>query len=134
MQVAVDWKNSLGFSALGPSGLPVELSGNADNPGLSPMELMAFALAGCTGMDVISILQKKRQPVEAFQVRVNTERREEYPKVWTHVLVEYIVSGEGVEAAAVERAIELSTQKYCPAYNMLKHAVQIDSRFEIRPA
>ncbi|MCW5876290.1 MAG: OsmC family protein [Anaerolineales bacterium] len=134
MQVAVDWKSGLGFSGSGPSGIALDLSGDAEHSGFGPMELMAFALAGCTGMDVISILQKKRQPVSGFQVRVNTQRRDEHPRGWTHVLVEYIVTGAEVDPAAVERAIELSTEKYCPANYMLKQAVEIETKYEIRPS
>jgi putative redox protein len=83
---------------------------------------------------VISILEKKRQAVTAFQVKVETHRKEEHPKVWTHVMIDYLVTGKDIDPAAVERAIQLSSEKYCPAQNMLKLAVKIESRYEIIPA
>ena len=83
--------------------------------GASPMELLLLGLAGCTGMDVISILTKKRQPVTGFQVRVEAERAPAHPKVYTRIHLEYIIYGEGVSPKAVERAIELSETTYCSA-------------------
>ncbi|MEX1248046.1 MAG: OsmC family protein [Anaerolineales bacterium] len=136
MQVEVKWKRGLSFAGSAPSGFSLDLSGHKDvggaGDGFTPLELMALGLGSCTGMDVISILEKKRQQVSAFEVRVNTERSAEHPKVWTQVLVEYIVTGKGLDPAAVERAVQLSQERYCPTYNMLKHAVKIDSRYEIR--
>jgi putative redox protein len=140
MQVALDWKSGMSFKGTAESGSGRSLDigaeqeiGGADD-GLRPMELIALGLAGCTGMDVISILQKKRQDVTAFQVRVQTQRSEEHPKVWTHVMIDYIVTGREIDPAAVERAIQLSSEKYCPAQNMLKLAVKIENRYEIKPA
>lgn len=140
MQVALDWKSGLSFkgAALSGSGRTLDIGAEAEiggaDDGLRPMELIALGLAGCTGMDVISILEKKRQDVIAFQVRVETQRSEEHPKVWTHVMIDYIVTGNNIDPAAVERAIQLSSEKYCPAQNMLKLAVKIESRYEIKPA
>ncbi len=139
MQVVLDWKNGLSFkgSALG-SGYSVDVGGDSElggaGDGLTPMELMALGLAGCTAMDVISILQKKRQEVSAFEVQVNTQRKEEHPKVWTHALIKYIVTGKNIDPAAVERAIQLSAEKYCPAQNMLKQAVKIETNYQINSA
>lgn len=139
MQVALDWKKGLSFNgkAMG-SGYSLDIGAEAEVGGaddaLRPMELIALGLAGCTGMDVISILEKKRQDVKAFQVKVTTQRKEEHPKVWTHVQIDYIITGKNIDTAAVERAIQLSSEKYCPAQNMLKLAVDIDNSYEIIPA
>lgn len=139
MQVALNWKNGLSFKgdALG-SGYSLDIGAEAEiggaEDGMRPMEMIALGLAGCTGMDVISILEKKRQQVSAFQVKVTTERAEQHPKVWTHVLIEYFVTGKDIDPVAVERAIQLSSEKYCPAQNMLKLAVKIESRYEIKAA
>ncbi|MGH2583268.1 MAG: OsmC family protein [Anaerolineales bacterium] len=132
----MNWKHGVSFKGEAPaSGYSLDLSNDPDSGGAGdgflPMELMALGLGGCTGIDVVSILQKKRQDVSAFEVRVNAERQEEHPRVWTHVLIEYIVTGKDIDPAAVERAIELSREKYCAAQNMLKAAVQIESRYEI---
>lgn len=140
MQVALDWKNGLSFkgTALSGSGRTLDVGAEAEiggaDDGLRPMELIALGLAGCTGMDVISILQKKRQDVKSFQVKIETQRSEDHPKVWTHVMIDYIITGKDIDPAAVERAIQLSSEKYCPAQNMLKLAVKIESRYEIVPA
>ena len=93
--------------------------------GLTPMELILLGLAGCTGMDVMSILSKQRQPVTGFQVQVSGERADEHPKVYTKIHIEYIVYGEGVDTKAVERAIELSETKYCSASAMLSKSAEI---------
>jgi putative redox protein len=72
--------------------------------------------------------------VQSFEVRVNTRRGEEHPRVWNFVQIEYILTGTNIDPAAVERAIQLSSDKYCPVQNMLKHAVKIETRYEIREA
>lgn len=99
--------------------------------GPTPMELLLIGLAGCTAMDVISILQKKRQPFKGLQVRVSGERAEEHPQVYTRIHVEYIVTGEGVDPQAVERAIELSETKYCSAAAMLGAVAKITTSYRI---
>jgi putative redox protein len=98
------------------------------------MELIAFGLAGCTGMDVISILQKKRQPVEDFQVKVHLEKTEDHPKVFSNAVIEYLIVGKDVETAAVLRAIELSAEKYCPAQAMLSKAFPMRMAYKILDA
>jgi putative redox protein len=95
------------------------------------MELLAISLAGCTAMDVISILQKKKQEVSGFEVRVHTRRAQEYPKVYTHARVEYLIEGKKIDPVAVERAIELSFTKYCPVQAMLSKAVEIEHSYQI---
>jgi putative redox protein len=132
----VTWHEGLSFtgSAAGsgrtlPLGADPEVGGR--NDGFRPLELFAVGLAGCTGMDVISILKKKRQPVKAFEVRVHTDQAEEHPRVFTKVLIEYVVTGAGVEREAVERAVSLSETKYCPAQAMLRTAVPIESKITI---
>jgi putative redox protein len=135
MQVALDWKEGMSFSGKADSGFALDVSADADiggaEDGFRPMELVALGLAACTGMDVISVLQKKRQEVSAFEVRVHTEKADEHPRVWTHVTIEYLVTGKAIDPAAVERAMQLSYDKYCPAQNMLKLAVKIDHKYTI---
>src|SRR3990172_2960262 len=136
MQNVLKWKKGMAFEGQSEGGLSVALDAYEDvggqGGGMRPMELLALGLGGCTAMDVISILQKKRQAVSAFEVRVHTQRATEHPKVWNQVLVEYIVAGKNIDPKAVERAIQLSAEKYCPAQNMLNKAVRIDTRYEIR--
>lgn len=112
-----------------PMGTSVEFGGADD--GLRPIELVLVGLAGCTAMDVISILQKKRQEVTAFEVRAHADRATEHPKVFTHVVLEFVVTGKNIDVAAVERAVELSSTKYCSAQAMLIKAVEIEHKITI---
>lgn len=135
MKATVVWKENLAFAGETNSGFPIPLDADAEvggaNSGPRPMELIALGLAGCTAMDVISILRKKRQDVSRFEVRVDAERASEHPKVFTHAVITYVVSGKGVDEAAVLRAIELSATRYCPAQAMLNSGVPMDLRYEI---
>ncbi|MEJ5240844.1 MAG: OsmC family protein [Anaerolineales bacterium] len=135
MEAKVTWKGRLTFDAVSDSGFPVRLDTDeavgGNNSGIRPMELMAMSLAGCTAMDVISILEKKRQQVTAFEVRVQADRATEHPKVFTHAVIEYHVTGHQVDEAAVVRAIELSATRYCPAQGMLARVMPIELRYKI---
>jgi len=123
MDAKVLWHEGLTFTGTADSGFTVALGadpevGGADD-GFRPMEFMAVSLAGCTAMDVISILQKKRQEITAFEVRVRAQRAKEHPKVFTSAVIEYEVTGHGIQESALRRSIELSAQQYCPAQSML---------------
>lgn len=135
MDAKVTWQGQMSFVGTADTGFTVPLgtdpSVGGDNDGFRPMELLAVSLAGCTAMDVISILNKKRQEVSSFEVRVHVERATEHPKVFTHVQIEYLVGGQQIDHEAVERAIELSTTKYCPAHAMLSKAVKIEHIIKI---
>jgi putative redox protein len=108
-----------------------ELDVGGDEDGFRPLELVAIGLAGCTGMDVISILKKKRQEVTGFEVRVQAEQAEQHPMVFTRAVIEYEVTGYGVDEAAVVRSIELSARRYCPVQGMLKSVVPMELRYTI---
>ncbi len=135
MEAKVTWHHDLSFSGTADSQFTLPLGSTPDvggaNDGFRPMELFLVGLAGCTGMDVISILKKKRQDVRSFEVRVSAERAQEHPKVFTRIQIEYIVSGKQVDPAAVERAVELSATKYCPAQAMLGSVVPIQSKITL---
>lgn len=123
MKAKAEWLGRLSFTGTGGTGFEAPLGARpevgGDNDGFRPLELMALSLAGCTAMDVISILQKKRQEVTAFEVRVDADRAEEHPRVFTSAVIEYHVTGHNVDEKAVLRAIELSAERYCPAQAML---------------
>jgi putative redox protein len=135
MKVAVQWKEHMTFIGTPDSGFSVQMDADSSfggtNNGVRPMELIALGLAGCTAMDVISILQKKRQQVTHFEVRVNAPRSPEHPKVFTRALITYIVSGKGVDASALLRSIELAATKYCPAQLMLAQVFPMELHYEI---
>ncbi len=134
MNASVRWHGGLTFDGTADSGFEIKLGAErevgGDDDGFRPMELMALSLAGCTAMDVISILRKKRQDITSFQVDVKAERAPEHPKVFTGALIEYEITGKSVQEAAVRRAIELSALRYCPAQGMLAGimSIQLDYR------
>jgi len=127
MDAKVTLLQRMTFDATANSGFHVTLGTvpevGGDNDGFQPMELMLISLLGCTAMDVISILRKKRQAVTAFEVKGHVERAEKHPKVFTHVTIEYHVTGKGIDEKAVVRSIELSAIRYCPAQGMLAQVV-----------
>jgi putative redox protein len=102
--------------------------------GSSPKELLLMALGGCTASDVVSILNKKRAPVSNVEVRLTANVSEEHPQVFTDVHIEYVVTGDGVKTEDVERAIELSTTKYCSVSMMLRPAMKLTHSYSIEPA
>jgi putative redox protein len=125
------------FIAKGDSNHWVTMDGpetvGGTNAGSRPKELVLFALAGCTASDVVSILKKKRVPVQEFEMRVSGTEREEHPKIFTDIHLEYIVRGENINPEDVERAIDLSATKYCSVSAMLKPTVNITHSFRIEP-
>jgi len=135
MKAAVQWKENMTFIGKPDSGFAVQMDADPSfggtNSGVRPMEMIALGLAGCTGMDVISILQKKRQQVTQFEVRVNAPRSAEHPKVFIRALITYIVTGKNVDEAALLRSIELAATKYCPAQLMLGQVFPMELHYEI---
>jgi putative redox protein len=133
MAEKVIWKKRLSFEGRADSGFTVPLGTDSDKggdeDGFKPMELIALGLAGCTAMDVISIMQKKRQDVTDFEVTVYTERAEQHPRVFTWAQIEYAVTGHEVDEKALARSIELSATRYCPAQGMFHHIFPIDLKY-----
>lgn len=129
MDAKVVWKGRMSFDGSADSGFTLPLGTRqdvgGDNDGFKPMELLLVGLAGCTAMDVISILAKKRQDVTDFSVNAHGEQAEEHPRVFTRIHIDYVVTGRGVDIAAVERAVELSETKYCSAQAMLNKSAEI---------
>jgi putative redox protein len=135
MLASVKWNSRMSFTGIADSGFPISLdtdeSVGGNNSAGRPMELIALGLAGCTAMDVISILQKKRQEVTSFEVKVDAARANEHPKVFTSAVIRYVITGKNIDEAALARAIELSAVKYCPAQAMLANAFPMELRYEI---
>ena len=116
-------------------GFRIDLDAEEDvggtGAGPQPHMLLLQAMAGCTAMDVISILRKKRQQVSGLNVIVQGRRAEQHPKVYTHINVLYRVRGNNVDPQAVERSIELSKTRYCPVIGMLGKVAEVTTRYEI---
>ena len=124
--------SGLRFTARTGSGHEIVLDDSAGNAGPRPVEMLLVGQAGCTGMDVISILQKKRQAVSRYEVSVSAEQRDGQPAIFTRADVLHLVEGPAVEEAAVRRAIELSATKYCSVAAMLSAGtVAIHHRYRI---
>ena len=135
MQSKVVWKGGMAFTGSVGEGYLIPLdakkSVGGHELGFRPLQLFAVGLAGCTGMDVISILQKKRQEVTEFTVSTDIERAKEHPRVFTKILITYTITGKNIDRDAVERAVELSTTKYCGAHNMLNETAEISHEIVI---
>lgn len=101
--------------------------------GSSPKELLLMGLAGCTANDVIPILKKKRVPLDNLEINVTGTEREEHPKIFTEIHVEYVFYGEGLSAQDVERAIELSVTKYCSVSAILSASAKLTHSYRIVP-
>ena len=102
-----------------------------NHTGPSPMELVLIGLAGCTSMDVVSIMEKKREPMTNLQVKVQAERADTHPKVYTKIHLEYVAYGTGVSETALARAIELSERTYCSVNAMLSKTAEITTSYRI---
>jgi putative redox protein len=106
-----------------------------EGSGARPLEVFLEALAACTGMDVVSVLEKKRQHFTGLEVLVSaTQREDEFPKIYTRIELEYVVTGFGVNPAAVARAIELSEDKYCSVRGMLGPQVTVVTKYRVEEA
>jgi len=135
MKATIKWLDGVSFVGESESGHAVVLDGPPDaggrNIGMRPMEMVLVGMGGCAAFDVVSILQKARQPVTDCRVELTAERADEIPKVFTRIHVHFVVSGHGLKEAQVERAVKLSAEKYCSASIMLGKTAAITHGFEI---
>ena len=120
------------FVGVTPSGHAQAIETNSIRANAAtPMELLLIALGSCTGVDVISILKKKRQHVTGYRIEVSGERREDFPRSYTRLEVRHIVRGRGVSEPALASAIELSDKKYCSVAATLRGSAEIVTTYEI---
>jgi putative redox protein len=135
MKATATWDHGLSFAGTADSGFSVNMGSSVaaggDDDGFRPMELILTGLVGCTGMDVISILKKKRQHVTNFEVTAEADTADSYPKVFTRIHIHYVLTGKVLDRKAVERAIELSETRYCPVHAMLSQVAEIQLTYEI---
>ncbi len=131
----VTWVDGMQFVGEAGSGHSIVLDGKESvggrDTGARPLELLLVGLAGCTAMDVKFILQRRRQKVTGVQVKVEAERAEEHPKVYTQIRLKYIVSGHNLSEKAVVDSIEQSEGKYCSASAMLGKTADISYTYQI---
>ncbi len=129
IQAKATWTKQMQFEGTGNSGLSVIMDGDS-KAGNSPMELVLIALCGCTAYDVVSILQKKREPFSAVEVSAQAEKATEPPRVYTDIKLQYRVSGK-VARKAVEDAVRLSEEKYCSVSAMLSKTAKIHYEIQL---
>ncbi|PZF77715.1 OsmC family protein [Aestuariivirga litoralis] len=135
MKARVQWLDGRAFVGESGSGHAVVMDGAPEaggrNIGVRPMEMLLLGLGGCTAFDVVMILERMREKVAALDVALEAERAAEDPKVFTHVKIIYKLTGKGLKPANVERAINLSAEKYCSASIMFGKTAKIEHAFEI---
>jgi len=119
------------FVAEAQSGHAMVTSFGRGTGATSPMELVLVALGGCSGADVVGILEKKRQKVTGYDIEVRGERREEHPRIYTRIEVIHRVRGHAIDPKAVQHAIDLSEKKYCSVSAMLSASAKLSMSFEI---
>ena len=131
MTIQAHYATGMQFEIETNSGHHITIDGGEHHTGASPMEMLLVGLAGCMGISVISILQKKRQDVTAYQIRVHGLRATEHPKVFVEITIEHMVTGHHVQPEAVARSIELGETRYCGASAMLGKTAKITNTFQI---
>ena len=135
MKARVKWVQEAEFVGESGSGHSIVMDGPPEfggkNRGVRPMEMILLGLGGCTAFDVVHILKKARQPVADCVVELHADRAMQDPKVFTRIHIHYIITGSGLKENQVERAVRLSTEKYCSASIMLSKAAEISHDFEV---
>lgn len=135
MKSCIKWQGGVSFSGESESGHSVLMDGAPEAGGMNlgprPMEMILMGVGGCTTFDVVMILKKGRQDIHDCVVEIEAARATLDPKVFTHIHLHFILTGKNLNRTQVERAINLSAEKYCSASIMLKNAVEITHDFEI---
>lgn len=131
-EIVAEWQGGSTFIGKNARGGSVQMGTLNERPGVSPMELILAGLAGCTGIDIVDIMEKKRQPLKALKVVVRGKRTDCYPKKYSDIEITYQIWGDDIDPRAVERAIELSEKKYCSVSAMLRSEVNISSNYQIQ--
>jgi len=134
-EAIVTYVQGLQFVGEASSGHAIVMDGNPEvgghNSGLRPMELLLIGLGGCSGMDIVSILKKKKQDVTGLEINVKGKKAEDYPKKFTEITLEFVVKGKDISEDAVKRAIDLSMNRYCSVKATLEGTAKIDFSYRI---
>jgi putative redox protein len=135
MNISVNWVDGMLMVGKSHSGHSITMDGppeiGGENLGVRPMEILLLGVAGCTMIDVVSTLKKMRQDLTHCETKVNAERANDHPKVFTDIHIQFIVKGKDLDQNKVEKAITLSAEKYCSASIMLGKTASITHDFEI---
>ena len=134
-KIILNWKGNFRFEAMNEKGLSVNFDAlskyGGEETAPTPMETVLASLAGCTSFDVVSILKKKRQIISGYIVETEAEMSDEPPEVFTKIHIKYIIKGRNISREAVEKAIQLSFDKYCSVAAMLKKTAEITTSYEL---
>ncbi|MEW6054689.1 MAG: OsmC family protein [Nitrospirota bacterium] len=135
LKARINYVEGLQFVGTSSSGHALVMDGDptvgGQNSGPRPMELLLLGIGGCSGMDVISILKKKKQDVTGIEIAVKGEKAEDYPKKFTDITLEFAVRGRNISEEAVKRAVELSMNKYCSVKATLEGTAKIKFSYTI---
>ena len=135
MNISVNWVDGMLMVGKSHSGHSITMDGppeiGGENLGVRPMEMLLLGVAGCTMIDVVTTLKKMRQELTHCETKVNAERADDHPKVFTNIHIQFIIKGKGLDSKKVEKAITLSAEKYCSASIMLGKTASITHDFEI---
>jgi putative redox protein len=131
IEITTAWKNEMVFIGQDSSGSTLQMGTLEGRHGFSPMHLLLIAVAGCTGMDIVSILRKKHLSMSDMQIRVRGKRASDYPMIWTDIHITYLVWGEAIPPKDLEQAIQLSENKYCSVGLMLGKSARITSDYQL---
>jgi putative redox protein len=135
MQAKIKWVGKRGFIGETESGnkirMDIAMEKGGGNTGPTPMELVLLALGGCTGLDVISILEKKRAKLEGMEIKIEAEKTENHPKVFKNIKIEYLFQGKDLKESDLKTAIELSQEKYCSVSAILKKTAELSYSWTI---
>jgi len=135
MKARVKWLDNMSFVGESGSGHSIVMDGAPESGGRNlaarPMEMVLMGMGGCTAFDVVMILKKARQPIEDCIIELSAERSDEIPRVFTKIHVHYVVKGKGLSEKQVEKAINLTAEKYCSVSIMLAASAEVTHDFEI---
>lgn len=135
MKAEINWSQDVRFDASTETGHEIIMDGapshGGHNQGARPMELLLVGMGGCTGFDVVGILKKARADLQTLQIKLEAKRADDVPSVFTNIHVHFVLTGKDLKEKVVERAIELSAEKYCSASIMLGQTADITHSFEI---
>ncbi len=135
IEAKIKWESGIRFKGTSQFSLPVTIDGSIEaggtENGYKPTELLLFSMAGCTGIDVVRILNKMRQEISGVEIEVKAFHPDEYPKPFSRFEIKYIFTGRNLEKEKIEKAISLSDEKYCMVSQTLKGVARIITSYEI---
>ena len=132
MKAKVTWLEGMAFVGHSETGHKIVMDGDREGGAPSPMEMVLMSAGSCSAIDVVSILEKAKQKVTNVEVELSAERAETIPKVFTEIHLHFVVTGTEVAEKHVERAVNLSADKYCSVAKMLENGAKISHSFEIK--